>query len=181
MTAPLRSDTNHSSDNLDQVEAHIWGELKYSSSGGSYIKVKGTGTEDQEAFVVHGVGGFNVPSNSDAEVLLLSGSSDSNKKWAIPSIPFKQQRQWPEGVGGIQSPVDPKRAVEINKNRTYVDDDNFATRNGIFEVKGNTLYIRGNVVIQGDLSVGGNLTVSGTMNTNQPTGPQPVVVPGFSA
>jgi hypothetical protein len=85
MTAPLRSDTNHSSDNLDQVEAHIWGELKYSSSGGSYIKVKGTGTEDQEAFVVHGVGGFNIPSNSDAEVLLLSGSSDSNKKWAIPS------------------------------------------------------------------------------------------------
>jgi phage baseplate assembly protein gpV len=48
------------------------------------------------------------------------------------------------------------------------------TKSGVLEVDGNTVRIRGNLVVEGDLSVGGSITCAGQMITNPPVGPGPV-------
>lgn len=166
-------------DMQDGVERHVWSKQTYDSSYGWMIKVKGTGTQDEEAMVIHGTMGFHLAEDSDTEVFLLASSSDTTLKYAIPSIPRDKQRQWKESTGGLQSPVDPKRAVEVNPTRTYVDDDKFATRGGVIEQADGVVIIRGKLIVQSDVSVGGDLTVAGMMFTQAPVGPGPVNVPAF--
>jgi hypothetical protein len=183
-------------DQQDGIERHVWGQQTYQEKGGAIIKVRGTDSVDEEAVVLAGGFGFHLPENSNTEVILFSSGSDTTQKYAMPTIPRDKQRHWKEGTGGVQHPTDGKRAVEFNEKRTYVDDDNFATRSGVFEVIGNTLYIRGNLVVDGDISlngalsaagdvnVGGNLSVGGVINGPLPSGagsPVVVTVPGFSA
>jgi hypothetical protein len=112
------------SDVTDLFERHVWKKRTYVQGGGSIIHVKGTGTEDEEVVVIQGTSGFQLADESDAEVHVLSGSSDTNHKMAILSIPHTQQREWKEGAGGVQSPTDKTRAVEVNSKRSYVDDPN---------------------------------------------------------
>lgn len=166
-------------DMQDGIERHVWGSQTYNSDYGWLIKVKGTGTEDEEAVVLHGTMGFHLADNTDTEVFTIAGSSDTTLKFAIPTIPRNKQRQWKEGHGGVQNPLDGTRALDFSEKRAYLDDDNFATRNGIIEQIGNTVYIRGNISVDGDLSVSGNLTVAGQMFTADPVGPGTVTVPPF--
>lgn len=163
----------------DGVERHVWSKQEYNSDYGWMIKVKGTGTQDEEAMVIQGTVGFHLADDTDTEVFTLSSSSDTTLKFALPTIPRNKQRQWKEGAGGVQSPVDPARALEFNDKRAYLDDNNFATRNGIIEQIGDTVYIRGNLYVEKDLKVAGDLTVSGTMFTQDPVGPQSVEIPSF--
>jgi hypothetical protein len=166
-------------DMQDGIERHVWSKQEYNADYGWMIKVKGTGTEDQEAMVMHGTMGFHLADDTDTEVFLMASSSDTTLKFALPTIPRNKQRQWKENTGGVQNPTDGSRALEFSSKRAYLDDANFATRGGIIEQIGDTVYIRGNLSIDGDLGVSGDLTVSGIMKTKDPVGPAPVVVPAF--
>lgn len=190
---------NHTHDrNYDQqdgIERHIWGEQKFSDSG-AYMTVRGTDSVDEEVTVFNSGMGFHLPKNYNTEVHVFYSGSDTTQKYAMPMIPRDKQRRWKENTGGVQHPTDGARAIEFNSKRTYVDDENFSTRNGVFEIIGDTLYIRGNLSVDGDISingslsaandvnVGGDLSVAGVINGPLPTGGGSAVVvtvPGFSA
>lgn len=166
-------------DQINNHRVHVYQSTEYVDGGGSVLKVKGAGTADEDIVVVQGVAGFNLANNSDAEVDVLSGASDSHYKRGIVNLPHSAQRKWAAGTGGIQSPTDPKRAVEINSKRTYIDDKAFALLAGIFELKDGKIYIRGDVIISGSVSVAGAVISPTTPQTPLPSGPAPVVVPGF--
>src|SRR4029077_15757348 len=94
--------SSRSKDVQDGLERHSYGELEYHDVG-SIIKVKGTDSEDEEATVlVMGSGSFKLKKDHDAEVFLVSSSSDTTLKMAILQIPHDKQRRWPEGEGGVQ-------------------------------------------------------------------------------
>lgn len=141
----------------DGFERHVWGKLEYVNGKGSVIKVRGTGSKDEEAPVMNLGYGFNMAENSNTEVFLLSGGSDTNMKFAITTIPFDKQRKWKEGTGGVQNPTDPEKALEFNAKRAHVTDKNFAVGDGLFEVKDGKVYIRADVVITGKATVNGNV------------------------
>src|SRR5215510_9372306 len=85
----------------DHLERHVWGEQKYTGKG-SIIKVRGTDTNDEETAVLNIAGNsFNLPKNSNTEVILLSGGSDTTLKLAVLTIPRDKQRRWQEGDGGV--------------------------------------------------------------------------------
>lgn len=163
----------------DGTKRSIWGSHTYKEGSGWILKVSGNGTEDDEVVPIHGVTGFHLPDDSDAEVLLLAGSSDTAQKFALAMIPRDKQRQWGENTGGIQSPADPTRAVEVNPKRTYVDDINFALRAGIFEVKDGVVYIRARVVVEQNLEVAGSIKTPNPIHTPTLLPGAEVVVPGF--
>lgn len=168
-------------DQQDATERHVWGAQTHSDTG-AFIKVRGTGTEDKEAVVINGGYSFHLPENTNTEVLLLASSADTNLKYALLTIPRDKQHPWGEGEGGVQNPTDPDKRLEFNAKRTHLTEDNAAIGNGVIEVIGGTIYLRGNVSIEGDLRVTGDLHVGGTLNSVIPTGsPSPTVVPGFSA
>lgn len=151
-------------DNQDGIERHVWGKKEYVKGAGSILKVKGTGTEDQEVVVVNVGYSFNVPENYNTEVLALSDGSDTNQKYGFPNLPRDKQREWKENTGGVQNPLDPDKALEFNPKRAHIREGNVALGvGGIVEVDGDTVYIRGNLVISGDLSIGGNLNVKGNI------------------
>lgn len=166
-------------DMQDGTELHVWGNLEYVDGGGSIVRVRGTDTEDSEAIVMNSGYGFNLPADSNAEVPTFYMGSDTTNKYAMPQIPHDQQRQWTEGTGGVQHPTDKSRALEFNDKRAYVDDENFATRGGVLEVIGDTVFIRGNVAIDGDLAIAGNLSVGGQIIGPMPSGSATVIVPSF--
>jgi hypothetical protein len=165
-------------DMQDGIERHIWGEQEFTDAG-AIMKVRGTDTEDEEVPVINTAVGMHLPKDTNTEVFLLAGGSDMGQKFAIPTIPRDKQRRWIEGTNGIQFVTDGSRGLEFNSKRSYVDDPNFATRNGVLEVQGNTVYIRGNLTVSGTLSVGGTLRVAGNIVGPIPSGSATVTVPGF--
>lgn len=190
-------------DMQDGAELHVWGELSYVDKAGAIVKVNGTGTIDEEVPVLNSGYSFNLEKDTDAEVLLISLGSDTNKKFALPTLPRDRQRQWKAKTGGVQNPLDGSKALEFNPKRSHMREDNVALGNkGTFEVDeaSGDVIIRGNLIVQGDLKIGGSiqaggsLDVKGSIRTNGsvngssirgPEGgsPQPanvdITVPGF--
>lgn len=151
------SDFNRFSDrNRDQQDGYergIWGTLEYVDGAGAVMRVRGTGdTLDEEAPVFNTGYGFNLPQNFNTEVLLFSLNSDTNQKYAFPTIPRDQQRQWPENTGGIQHPANKEKFVELN-------DDEIWLRDGVFKVGNNkevTINVSGGNV---EISCGGEINL----------------------
>lgn len=171
------SDRNR--DQQDGIEKHIWSKQEFTDAG-SIIHVKGTGTEDFEAVVINNGIGMHFPNDTDTEVFLLASSSDTNLKHAMLSIPRDKQRKWAENTNGIQHATDPSRALEFNSKRAYVDDANFATRDGVFEVADGKVYIRGELVVSENVSSAGTFQSPNVPNTPLPVGGASVTVPGFN-
>lgn len=134
----------------DLFERQIFGSITYGKAGG-IVKTRGTLTRDEEAPVLSLGIGFTYPDDTNTEVFLLSHGSDTTQKYALISIPRDKQRAWKKGTGGVQHPLDPKRALEFNEKRTFLDDGNYATRNGTFEVKDGDIYVRGNIYCTGQV------------------------------
>jgi len=159
-------------DMQDGTERHVFGEIEYLDTG-AIVKVRGNGTQDEEAVVVNLGLGQSFGKNHNTEVLLLMSGSDSNLKFALITIPRDKQRKWDEGTGGVQHPTDPERALEFNKKRTWLTDGEYAVGDGGYlEVKGGKIYVRG------DLYVEKNLLVGGSIIGPEPS-PGPVVIPPF--
>jgi len=142
----------------DIIERHVWGKQEYLDGAGSVIRVRGTDSEDEEAAVLNIGGlGFNLPTNSNTEVILLSSGSDTNLKFAILTIPRDKQRKWGEGTGGIQHPTDPDFALEFNDKRAHITKAEFAVgENGDLEVTSGNVIVRGNLTVTGTI-VGNNI------------------------
>lgn len=155
-------------DMQDGTERHVWGELEYVSGAGAVLKVRGTDTVDEEAPVLNTGYGMNYSKDTNTEVMLLSLGSDTDQKYAIVTIPRDKQRPWKEGTGGVQNPSDPDKALEFNAKRTWVTQDKFAIGQGIIEVDGDTVYIRGRLVVE----------QTATVNARVIT---PLVIPGSEA
>lgn len=165
-------------DMQDGFERGVWGKITYTNNGAT-MTVRGTQTVDEEVVVLISMFGFSYGEDHNSEVFMFAGGSDTMQKYALPMIPRDKQRAWKEGTGGMQHPSDPERALEMNDKRAYMDDPNFATRDGIFEVKDGTLYIRGDVFVDGDLSVAGNIRASGIVQGSIVDSPASVTVPPF--
>jgi hypothetical protein len=116
-------------DQQDGFERHLWGSIEYVNGAGAVMKVRGTGTEDEEAPILNVGYSFNVGQNFNTEVMLVSLGSDTNQKYAIPTIPRDKQRQWAEGSGGIQNPVDPERAIQLDDDSIWLKDGKFTLGN----------------------------------------------------
>ena len=146
---------DRSKDVQDGLERHIYGELEYHDAG-SIIKVKGTDSGDEEVTVlVMGSGNFKLKKDHDAEVYLLSSSSDTQLKVAVLQIPHDKQRRWPENEGGIQHPTDPEVSVHISDKMTHVTKNKFAVgEKGEFEIKEDTGIFRvKKLIVDGELIV----------------------------
>jgi hypothetical protein len=144
-----------SRDVQDGLERHAYGELKYHDAG-SIIKVKGTDSADEEVTVlVMGSGNFKLKKDHDAEVFLLSSSSDTQLKVAVLQIPHDKQRRWPEAEGGIQHPTDPEVAVHISDKLTHVTKNKFGVgEKGEFEINGDKGVFRvSKLIVDGELVV----------------------------
>ena len=109
-------------DRQDHVERGTWGSLQYVDGSGSHMSVRGTGTLDEEVSVMNLGYGFNLPADSNAEVVMMSLGADVNDKVAIPTLPKDKQHKWPSGTGGVQNPTDPNRRIEFNADETWVKD-----------------------------------------------------------
>lgn len=167
-TEPLRERQDH-------VERHIYGDLEY-VGGSSVIKVQGTGTEDQEVMNITTGFGFRLPKDTDAEVVVFSSSSDSGLKMGIITLPIDKQRQWQEGRGGIQNPMDPDHALEFRNGQLHLTKGTFSVGDGgTIEVKDGQVYIRANVTITGTLTVNDKVVTPTVIPGTDPD------VPPFSA
>lgn len=148
----------------DAIERHIFERLEYVDGAGAVVKVNGTGTTDDEVPVLVVGYGFNLPEGFNAEVLTMSDGSDMTGKFALMTLPRDKQRKWGESRGGVQNPIDPDKALEFNEKRAHIREKNAAIGDGgIFEVIGDTVYIRGNLNIDGDLNISGDLGVKGDL------------------
>lgn len=160
-------------DMQDGIERHVYSEQEFIDNAGSIIKVKGTGTLDEEAAVLN-IGGvsFNLPKDTNTEVMLLAGGSDTNLKFAILTIPRDKQRKWAEGSGGIQHPTDGDRCIEFNGDETWLKEGTFKighdkTITLTVGKDGSTLKTNSltldldSQTINGDLKVNGNVTIQG--------------------
>lgn len=117
--------TNFNDRNRDQqdgTERGMWGERTYITGAGSHMSVRGTGTLDEEVAVLNIGYSFNLPYNSNAEVVMLSLGSDTNDKVALLTIPRDLQHPWAEGQGGMQHPTNPNRRIEFNADETWIKD-----------------------------------------------------------
>lgn len=117
--------TDRNRDQQDGFERGVWGSQEYVDGAGSVMRIRGTGTEDDEAPVLNTGFGFNLPDDSNAEVFMVSLGSDTNQKYAVASLPRDKQRQWAAGTGGVQHPTDPERALEFNADATWLKDGTF--------------------------------------------------------
>jgi len=159
----------------DMVERGVFGKMEQAPSGGAMMSVRGTGTTDVEVPVVNIGYGFNLPENTNAEVVMLSQGSDVNNKVALPQLPRDKQYLWPEGAGGIQNPLDPSKRIEMDGDGTHLTDGTFTagpnkeititidngnvsiSSGGKVTLSADTVAIKGNVEI-----TGGVLTHNGT-------------------
>lgn len=158
----------------DGIERHAYGEIEYVPNKGAIIRVTGTGSEDKEAILLNTGFGFNLKKDTDAEVLLLSGGSDTNQKFALANIPHDKQRQWKEGTGGVQHPLDASFALEFNSKRAHITQGKFAVGDGLFEVKDGKVFIRGDVVVSGKLTANSEVVTPVVNNGTE-------AIPGFEA
>lgn len=163
-------------DQQDHVERHVWGDQTFENGAGSYMRLRGTDTEDEEVAVLNICGvGIHLPKDSNTEVIVFGSGSDTNLKLAILTIPRDKQRKWPEGRGGIQHPTNPDIAIEFTDNGVRVIGASFATADGAFEVKDGHVKIRGDVTIGGNANVNGNFNFAGNNNRSNP-----VIGPGIN-
>lgn len=150
----------------DSVELHCFQFIEY-DKGLMYVTVEGTGTVDPKIPVVSAGYSFNLPNQTNAEVLLLANGTNVNDKIAVMLIPRDKQKQWKPKTGGIQSPETPEQAVEFNPIRTQVRGNKIALGDrGQIEIDGDSIIIRGNVLVEGSLSVEGSLEVVGDVSAN---------------
>lgn len=121
--------TDRNRDQQDGYERGMWGEIEYVDGAGAVMKVRGTGPEDgtldEEVPLLNTGFAFNVPKNSNTEVILLSMNSDTNQKYAIATIPRDKQRKWAEGTGGVQHPTNPEIAVQIDNESIWLKNGTF--------------------------------------------------------
>jgi len=170
MSVPFVPYGARSNDVQDGVERHIWHELKYEEQG-STIKVKGTDTEDEEATVLN-IGGaaFKLKKDHDAEVFLLSSSSDTQLKVAVLTIPHDKQRRWPEGEGGIQHPTDDEFSLHFSDKLAHVTKNKFAVgEKGEFEIKGDQGIFRvKKLIVDGELIVNQRIRTPSIVQGREP-------------
>jgi hypothetical protein len=155
MTVPFVPFNARSNDVQDGVERHAWHELTYEEQG-STIKVKGTDTQDEEATVlIIGGAGFKLKKDHDAEVFLLSSSSDTQLKVAVLTTPHDKQRRWPEGEGGVQHPTDDEFSLHFSDKLAHITKNKFAVgEKGEFEIKGDQGVFRvSKLIVDGELVV----------------------------
>jgi len=154
----------------DFAERGVWGTLTAMPPGGAMMTVRGTGTLDEEVPVVNLGYSFNLPTDADAEVLMLSLGGDPDAKVALPALPRGAQYLWPEGAGGVQHPTDPERRIEFNDEETFLRDGKFvlgSNREVTVVVSGSDVKITcaGNVVLSAaETKIDGNLRVSGNLD-----------------
>lgn len=159
MTTDRRfSDRNR--DIQDGTEVHVYSKKEYVKDGGSVVRVKGTGTTDDEVIVANSGYGFNLPEDSNAEVLVMADGSDMTRKIGFMQIPHDKQREWPEGTGGTQHPTDPSRFIEFNGDETHLSDGVFilgkekgvkvTVSGGEITMEFTKLTLKGNVEIEGE-------------------------------
>lgn len=167
------SESGDRRDRQDLVERHVFGAQEYVAGAGSVVRVRGTGTEDQEATVINAGYGFNLAKDTNAEVMLLSAGSDTNMKFALMTIPHDKQRQWKEGRGGVQNPLDASHALEFKDGKVHLTKGEFAVgESGIVEVKDGVVYIRGNLVVSGTVTANGQVITPTVSSGTEP-------IPGF--
>lgn len=137
----------------DGAETHLWGKLEYVEGQGAVMRVKGTGTQDDEVTLINTGFGFNLPEDTDAEVTVLADGSDTNNKYAMPHIPHGAQRAWREMTGGVQNPMDPNKALEFNPKMAHILEQVVALgTSGMLEVNGGQVIIRGDLIVEGSTS-----------------------------
>lgn len=137
-------------DMQDMLERHVYVDMEYVPNAGSVVKVKGTGTEDQEVPVIATGFGFRAPKDTDLEVLVVGGGSDTNLKFAMLQLPADKQREWAEGRSGVQNALDPTHAIEFRDGRAHITKGTFTVGDGsIFEVTPTGVIIRGNLAVSG--------------------------------
>lgn len=162
-----RNANRHTQQNAS--ERGVWGERTDVPGLGSIMSVRGTGTVDMELPVVNFGYSFNLPPDSDAEVIMLSLGGDVNDRVALPVLPRDAQYQWPPGTGGMQHPTDAERRIEFNDDEIWLRDGTFVLgtdRAMRITIDGDNVSIQvaGNVSLStgGDLSVdaGGDIALS---------------------
>lgn len=158
----------------EQVVRGLWGEVEEVPGAGRVMSVRGTGTIDYEVPILNTGFGFSLPANSDAEVIMLSLGSDVNDRVALPTLPRDAQHNWAPGAGGIQSPTDPERRVEVNEDETHLTDGNYSfgpNREYRLQIVGGAaiLTVAGGLTLDGDLTVNGNVNLNGGAVTHNGT------------
>jgi len=160
----------------DGSERHVYGDMEYVPGAGSVVKVRGNGSEDDEVPTMVTGYGFRLPKDTDAEVLVFASGGDVNNKVALLTIPHDKQREWKEGRGGIQNPMDPTHALEFKDGNLHLTKGTFSTGDGgTIEVKDGQIIIRGNVVVTGQMTVNGGIITPSVSPGNDPN------VPAFTA
>lgn len=143
------------------AERHIYDDVEYVEGAGSVVKIKGTGTQDEEVPVINTGYGATLEKGADAEVLVIGGSSDTNLKMAFVQIPAGKQRKWPQGRSGIQNAADATHALEFSDGKLTLTKGTFQVgEGGTIEVRDGQIYIRGNATITGALTVNGGVIAS---------------------
>lgn len=140
-------------DQQDGIERHIFAKLEKVDKAGHIVRVKGNGTEDEEAvyLCLNGLG-FNWPEDTEAEVHLLSMGSDTNAKFALVCIPRDKERDWPEKSNGVQKWDDPRKFLQFGDKKTQLADKNVAIGDkGQIEVKDGKVYVRGDLYVDGEV------------------------------
>lgn len=176
-----------SRDLQDSVERGQWGALEYVAGAGASFTVRGTGTTDFEVPLMNLGYGFNLPDDSNAEMIMLSLGSDVNDKVVLATLPRDVQHQWGAGEGGVQHPTDPERRLEFNANETHLVDGTFVigsnrevvitvdgtnvniTTAGTATVNAGSAVVNADTTINGDLSVNGNFATQGGSHTHNGT------------
>jgi hypothetical protein len=158
----------------DGIERMVFGKLTHLGTG-TVATLRGNGTQDEEVVVVNIGQGMNFAENTNTEVLVFASGSDTNMKFAMLTIPRDKQRPWKEGTGGVQHPTDPDRALEFNDKRTHLTDGNYAVgENGTLEVRGGTVYIRGDLIVEGKVTANEKVRTPKSENGTDD-------IPGFEA
>lgn len=167
--------TDRNRDQQDGYERGLWGEIEYVDGAGAVMKVRGTGVEDgtldEEVPLVNLGYSFNVPKDYNTEVVMFALGSDTNQKYAMPTLPRDKQRKWPENTGGIQHPTNADKFVQL-------DDDSIWLKDGVFhvgndkEVKitvsggGATIEVNEFKVVAPNIKLEGNVEVTGQLKNN---------------
>lgn len=158
-------------DRQDATERGQWGKREDVDGAGSIMRVRGTGTVDEEVPIFNFGYSFHLPEDYNAEVVMLALGGDVNNKIAVPQLPRDKQYQWPEGTGGIQHPTNKDRRVEFNGDETFLRDGKFvlgSAREVTVTVDGSNVTI--NVAGGGDITFGGPLKVTSDSVTFETSG-----------
>lgn len=169
-------------DQQDGIERHIFAKIEKIDKAGHIIKVKGNGTEDEEAVFLNILGlGFSWPDDTEAEVHLLSMGSDTNAKFAIVTIPRDKERKWPKKANGLQKWDDPQKFLQFGEKRIHLSDKNIALGDKAqIEIKDGKIYIRGDLYVEGEIRAKKDIhtpTIR-SLNSDVPIEPD---IPSFNA